>query len=217
MTLLPKAGLIALFAFACCTFPAHAERADRDKPIQIEARKITIDDAKKIQTLEGDVILTKGTIVIRAERIIITEDRQGFQKGTAFGKAGKPARIRQKREGSEEYMEGEAQRIEYNTRNEIAELFHQAWVKNGADHVRGNYILYDSISEKCMVTAGEAADQKTPSARVHAIIQTKKQKQEEPASAAMGKGEQLQLRGAQNLPATSDNPLSGPEPATAKQ
>lgn len=71
-------------------------------------------------------------------------------------------------------MEGEAERIEYNTNNEVAELFNRAWVKSGQDEVKGDYIWYDGISDKYLVTAGtQAQDGKAPPARVRAIIQPK--------------------------------------------
>jgi lipopolysaccharide export system protein LptA len=175
---------------------AFAERADRDKPLQLEANRISIDDAKKIQILEGDVVLIKGTMVIKSDRIVIVEDQYGFQKGTAFGGKDGLARIRQKREGREEYTEGEAERIEYNTSNEVAELFHRAWVKSGEDEVKGDYIWYDGISEKYLVTAGETRDVKAPPTRVRAIIQPKN-KGAAPTPAT--KGNPLELRGAAGL------------------
>lgn len=200
MTFSPKFSLTAVLALGLSLIVplAQAEKADRDKPIQIEAKKITIDDAKKIQVLEGDVILTKGTIVIRAERVIITEDPQGFQKGTAFGGAGKLASFRQKREGSEVYVEGEAERIEYNTSNEVAELFHRAWVKSGEDQVRGDYIWYDAVSEKYLVTVGDHLNQRGAPSRVHAIIQPKNKTAPTPPATAQ-KGDKLNLQGTHNL------------------
>lgn len=173
---------------------ALAERADRDKPMQLEANRISIDDAKKIQILEGDVVITKGTMVLKADRIVITEDQYGFQKGAAFGGKGSLARFKQKREGKEEYVEGEAERIEYNTNSEVAELFHRAWVKSGDDQVKGDYIWYDAVSEKYLVTAGDARDPKAPATRVRAVIQPKNKgnEAERPAS----RNEQLELKGA---------------------
>jgi len=188
--------LAALLIAACFAQPVFAERADRDKPLQLEANRVSIDDAKKIQILEGDVVLTKGTLTLKAERIVVTEDQYGFQKGTAFGAKGGLARFRQKREGKEEYVEGEAERIEYNTNNEVAELFHRAWIKSGEDQVRGDYIWYDAISEKYLVTAGETRDPKAPPARVRAVIQPRsKTPPTEPAT----KGNTLELRGAGDL------------------
>ena len=172
---------------------AHAERADRDKPMLLEANRASIDDAKKIQVLEGDVLITKGTMTLKADRVVITEDQYGFQKGTAFSGKNGLAYFRQKREGKEEYVEGEGERIEYNTNSEILELFHRAWVKNGEDLVKGDYIWYDAVSEKYLVTAGETRDPKGPPARVRAVIQPKaKDAEAKPAS----RGERPELKGA---------------------
>jgi lipopolysaccharide export system protein LptA len=183
---------------AMLSLPVLAERADRDKPLQLEANRISIDDAKKIQILEGDVIVIKGTMMLRADRVVITEDQYGFQKGVAFGGKDGLARIRQKREGKDEYAEGEAERIEYNTNNEVAEFFHRAWVRTGEDQVRGDYIWYDGISEKYLVTAGQNRDPKAPPARVRAIIQPKN-KADQPADS----GPRVNLKGAAGLGGTA--------------
>jgi len=102
--------------------------------------------------------------------------------------------MRQKREGVEEYTDGEAERIEYNTNTEIAEFFHRAWVKSGQDQVRGDYIWYDAISEKYLVTAGQNRDPKAPPARVRAVIQprNKSAQAEQPAAP----GQRLELKGS---------------------
>ncbi|MBU1365406.1 MAG: lipopolysaccharide transport periplasmic protein LptA [Gammaproteobacteria bacterium] len=178
------------------SIPAHAERADRDKPMLLEANRVSIDDARKIQILEGDVLITKGTMTLKADRVVIREDQFGFQKGTAFGGKSGLARFRQKRDGKEEYVEGEGERIEYNTNSEILELFHRAWVRNGEDQVRGDYIWYDAISEKYLVTAGETRDPKTGPGRVRVVIQPKG-KDSEPAPAT--RGERLELKGSGDL------------------
>lgn len=158
---------------------AHAERADKDKPMLIEADRVSIDDAQKVQILEGRVIVSKGTMRLEAARVLISENAQGFQKGVAYGAPGKLAKFRQKREGLDEYFEGEAERIEYDTSNEVAELFHRAWVKSGQDEVRGDYIWYDAINEKYLVTATAPSAQKggesSRSSRVRAIIQPRNQ------------------------------------------
>ncbi|MDP2883296.1 MAG: lipopolysaccharide transport periplasmic protein LptA [Azonexus sp.] len=176
---------------------AHAERADRDKPMLLEANRVSIDDAKKIQILEGDVLITKGTMTLKADRVVIKEDQYGFQKGTAFGGKSGLARFRQKRDGKEEYVEGEGERIEYNTNSEVVELFHRAWVKSGEDQVRGDYIWYDAVSEKYLVTAGESRDPKAPPGRVRVVIQPKGKDSSEAKPAS--RGERLELKGSGNL------------------
>lgn len=179
------------------TTPVLAERADRNKPMQLEANRISIDDAKKVQVLEGDVVITKGTLILKAERIVITEDQYGFQKGSAYSGKNRLAQFRQKREGKDEYIEGEAERIDYNSNSEIAELFHRAWVKSGEDQVKGDYIWYDAVSEKYLVTAGDNRDPKAPPGRVRAVIQPKN-KPGEPAA----RDDRLELKGASGLKKT---------------
>lgn len=190
----PSTLLLCLIAAAIAQ-PALAERADRDKPLQIEANRMSIDDAKKIQILEGDVVLVKGTMVLRADKVVVTEDQYGFQKGVATGGKDGLARFRQKREGVEEYIEGEAERIDYNTADEVAELFRRAWVKSGDDQVRGDYIWYDGVSEKYLVTAGGKGDGKGQPTRVRAIIQPKNKSAQETPAPAGG----VQLKGAGDL------------------
>ena len=184
-------------ALALASTPGVAEKADREKPMLLEASKISIDDLKKVQILEGDVVITKGTMVLKAARVVVTEDAYGFQKGVAFAAPGSKATFRQKREGRDDYIEGEAERIEYDTNTEIAELFHRAWVKSGGDEVKGDYIWYDSVNEKYLATAGEQRNPKAGPPRVRAILQPKNKGSEAPV--APTKGERLDLRGSTSL------------------
>ena len=168
-------GLAALLLLAVA-LPARAEKADREKPINIEADRFSIDDIKKIQVFEGNVVLIQGTLQLLTNRLVVTQDADGFQKGVASGGANGLARFKQKREGVDEYIEGEAERIEHDARDEITEFFNRGWVRNGQDEVKGNYIRYDALTEKYLVTTG-TGQAKTATgaqqARVRAIIQPK--------------------------------------------
>lgn len=155
---------------------AHAERADRDKPVHLEAARVTVDDVKRVHIFEGNVVLTQGSLVIRSAKLVVTQDAEGFQKGVATGGDNGLARFRQKREGKDEYVDGEAERIEYDSRTEKAEFFTRAYVKSGVDEVRGNFISYDGITEQYLVTAVPGAKPGTPQGRVQAIIQPKSTK-----------------------------------------
>ena len=168
---LPLLTILLLHAF-----PALAEKADREKPIALEADRITMDDVKKVQTFEGNVVLTQGTLQIKTARLVVTQDADGFQQGVAFGGANGLARFRQKRDGRDDYIEGEAERIEHDARNEKTEFFVRAWVQSGKDEVRGQYISYDALTENYLVTNGAGESKSatgTPQARVRAIIQPK--------------------------------------------
>lgn len=150
--------------------PAHAEKADKDKPVVLEADRIAVDDAKKLHILEGNVQLVRGTLVIRTAKLIVAQDTEGFQKAVANGGTGGLAQFRQKREGRDEYVEGEAERIEYDAKVEKTELFGRARVKSGLDEVSGHFIAYDGRTENYVV-AGAAANAAGKPERVRAVIQ----------------------------------------------
>jgi len=161
-------------AAACCLLAAlaagaAAEKADRDKPVNLEADRVTIDDSKKIAMFEGNVVLTQGTLQIRGDRMEVRQDKEGFRQGTTWGS---PAHFRQKREGFDEYIEGWAERIEYDGRAESVQMFNRAQLKRGQDEVRGNYISYDSRSEFFQVT-GAGSPAAESGGRVRAVIQPK--------------------------------------------
>ena len=154
------------------TTPALAEKADKDKPIEIEADTVTVNDAKTVSVYSGNVIVTQGTLMIKADKLVVREDESGFQHSSSYGN---PTTFKQKREGKDEYMEGSAQRIEYDGRMDKVQLFTKAWVKRANDIVHGDYIMYDANAEYSEVIGGgsKSATPATPTGRVKAIIQPK--------------------------------------------
>jgi len=189
---------LAALLLTALALPANAEKADREKPMNIEADRMSMDDIKKVQVFEGNVVITQGTLQMRSSRLVVTQDADGFQKGVATGGADGLARFKQKLEGKDEYIEGEGERIEHDTREERTEFFIRGWVKNGLDEVKGPYISYDALTEKYLVTNGSGG-QKTATgaaqARVRAIIQPKGKN----APAEEKKGEPLTLKPAQTV------------------
>ena len=164
---------------ALVTLPALAERADRNQPVDIEADRMSVDDRNKVHVFEGNVVLTQGSLVIHSDKLVVSQDANGFQSGIATGSESRLATFSQKREGNGQ-VEGEAERIEYDSRNEQARLYRRARVASGGDEVRGNYIEYDALSENYL--AAQAPGNAPPTAgsgRVRAVIQPKGDKKPE--------------------------------------
>jgi len=164
------AAVILIFA----AFSASAEKADKDKPTNIESNKMSSDDARRMTIFEGNVVLTKGTVVVRADRIVVRQDADGFQFSTAYGK---PVRFRQKGDpkgGCDGlWTDGEALRIEIDDRNEKVELFERARVTRDQDVVNGDYIFLDQRTEFFSVSTAKGAAPASPSGRVTAVLQPK--------------------------------------------
>lgn len=161
--------LLTLLALACSA-PAFAEKADRDKPTQLEADRITVDDANKVHILEGRVILTKGTMQLKTDKLVITQDADGFQQSVATGGDSGLAYFRQRRDTGE-FVEGKAERIEHEDRIDRTDLYTRAWLKNGKDEVTGQFIRYDARTENYTVTNNSSGPAAGGDGRVRAVIQ----------------------------------------------
>jgi lipopolysaccharide export system protein LptA len=161
--------LVSLAGAVGVTTPAMAQKPNSNEPVSIEADRMKADDQKQIAEFEGRVVLTQGSFQLRADKLTVRKDANGFQHGTAVGK---PATFRQKREGTDEWITGEAARIEYDGRLEQVELFDSARVARDNDEVRGNYISYDTRAQVFRVQGGKeltvAPDRED---RVRAVIQ----------------------------------------------
>ena len=70
--------LLGLLALALCAAPAAAEQADSAKPTQIEANRMQADDVRRLTVFEGNVVVTRGTLKIDADRIVVHQDAEGF-------------------------------------------------------------------------------------------------------------------------------------------
>ena len=179
------AALALATGCALATATASAERADRDKPVNIESDSLIADEVKKVATFDGKVVLIQGSLIIRADRIVVQQDNDGFQRGVATGN---PARFRHKREGLGEYIDGEALRIEYDTRVDRVEFFNGARLRrDSGDDIRGDYISYDARTERFTVKASNEASESGREGRVRATIMPKKPAPQTPASPGTGR------------------------------
>ncbi|HET9823005.1 MAG TPA: lipopolysaccharide transport periplasmic protein LptA [Burkholderiaceae bacterium] len=158
--------------------PSWAERADRSKPLTIEAdQPSSVDLIRQVVVFNGNVVVAQGTMAIRAERVEVRERPDGHRSASALGSAGKPATFRQKRDGVDEFIEGRADRIEYDSRGDVVRFVGTAQVRRlrgstPADEISGELITYDNGSETFSVQ-GAAAGASAPAGRVRVVITPK--------------------------------------------
>ena len=150
-------ALFLLVSLLASTGSVHAEKADREKPTTIDADRLSHDDQKQITTFTGNVVLTKGTLILRGDRMEFWQDSAGNAFGTMIGK---PARFRQKRDGVNEFMEGESGRLDYNGKDEIVTLSQNALLRRLEgdilkDQVAGDALTYNNITEHYQVESSQ--------------------------------------------------------------
>ncbi len=144
-----------LFAIGAAT-TAHAEKADRDKPMNIEADALRHDELKQISVFTGNVVMTKGTIVLRGAQLEVRQDPDGFQFGTVTAAPGKRAFFRQQRDSlpgaPHEFVEGEGEVIEYDGKADIVKFIRRGELRRYrdttlTDQVNGALIVYNNLTD----------------------------------------------------------------------
>ncbi len=156
---------------------ARAEKADSSKPTEIKFDQLEVDDVKQIKTFTGNVILTRGTLLMKSPKAVVTEDAEGYQYVVLNSAADTQATFRQKLDGAgDQWVEGKADRIEYDGKTELVKLFAKAQIKRleGAritSQVDSEFISYDSRKEYFAVKNTPTGESKPGAGRGTMVIQ----------------------------------------------
>ncbi len=176
----PPFSCAVVLLLALGTGLAHAEKADRDKPMNVEADALRYDDAQQVSVFTGRVVLTKGTIVIRGGKVDVRQDPQGNQFGVVTAEPGRLAFFRQKREALDEFIEGEAQTIDYDGRADTVKFVGNARLRRlvGSqvnDEFKAEVIHYNNVTEVFTLdgAAAPVGQVGAPAGRVRALLTPK--------------------------------------------
>ncbi len=167
---------LLMLAAALAAFPVVAEKADRDKPMNAEADSLRYDDLKQTSIFTGNVVITKGTIIIRGARVDVKQDAEGYQTAIVVAAPGKLAFYRKKRDLVDEYIEGEGERIEYDSRADTVKFIKRAELRRYigatlADETTGDLIVYDNPTDVFTVDSGpQNRTASNPSGRIRALL-----------------------------------------------
>ncbi len=152
---------------------AHAEKADRFQPLNFAADAARVEDKQRLNILSGNVEISKGSMVVRSDRVEVRQNADGTQTATAIGGPGGRAYFRQKRDGADEFIEGEAERIVYDGKTEIVRFTGRALMRrlqgqSVNDQVTGPVIVYDNKTSVFQVEG--SSDGAASSGRVRGVI-----------------------------------------------
>jgi len=166
-----------LLAATAMVNPARAEKADSSKPTQITFDQLDADDVKQVKTFTGNVVLTRGTLLMKSPKAVVTEDPEGYQYVVLNSAPGVQANFRQKLDGAgDQWVEGQADRIEYDGKTELVKLFSKAQIKRlegskTSSQVDGEFISYDSRREFFAVKNTSTGESKPGAGRSTMVIQ----------------------------------------------
>jgi lipopolysaccharide export system protein LptA len=181
--------MLAVAAALTACAPARAEKADRTKPMVVEAGPGVVDLQRQAVVFSGGVVIAQGTMMLRADRVEMREMADGYRALSAFGSAAKPATWRQKRDGIDETVEGAAERIEFDGRADTLRFVGNGSVRRlragtVADEITGSLIVWDNTTEVFSVQGG-AATPNSPNGRVRVILSPRVESAASAASAPL--------------------------------
>lgn len=176
--LLKRLGGLLLLA---CAATASGEKADSYQAMTIDADRVTVDEVKRTSVFSGHVVITQGTMQIKAEKVVY---RQADEEGDYFITAqGSPINFRQKQDDSPDYLEAYAEQLEFDSKSQQARLMRKAILRRGKDEVRGDTIFYDMRTQQYEVKGGKTSS--GANERIKVTIQPRKK----PAETAPAPGD----------------------------
>lgn len=151
---------LVIAAAALLPLGTRAEKADRLKDLTIEAdQKSVLDLIRRHYVVNGNVVMSQGTLTMRAHQAEVRETPDGYKNAVLTAGAGQMVSFRQKRDGVDEFIDGSAERIEYDSKLETVRFIGSAVVRRlrgtvVADEVTGALITYDNLAEVFSAAGG---------------------------------------------------------------
>lgn len=148
--------LIFLSLLLLPSITVRALDSDRDQPATLEANDFELDLKTGVRTYRGDVVYRQGSIRLNCDELVTYFNDDGeLDKGVCRGD---PGRFKQRPEGAEEDMVGEAREITMDQIEELVTMKSRARATQGANTITGRLITYNLATEKVIVK-GEAQTQ----------------------------------------------------------
>lgn len=179
--------LVLATALAAVAGIAQAEKADSAKPMNIEADALRHDELKQTSVFTGNVVMTKGTIVLRGAQLDVRQDAAGYQYGVVTAEPGKRAFFRQKRDTvpgqPDEFVEGEGEVIEYDGKADLVKFIRRGELRRYrgsqlSDEITGSIIVYNNLTDVFTVdgqktSGGQPSSTSGQGGRVRAVLAPK--------------------------------------------
>ena len=128
---------------------------DRDKPIEIEAESVVVDESTGFNQFMGNAVVTQGSLVLSAELIEVQTSDEEVESMVAKGSQQKPAKYIQSQPNQARFIEATAIEITYDVEKGLVFLIGDANLVQGFDSFSGETLEYDINNDKVLVEGSE--------------------------------------------------------------
>jgi len=141
---------LALLCALAIVHSAHARESDFSQPIDVSADRSEYDEKAGVQVLFGNVEITQGTMLIKAERIAITLVDNELSR---IEGSGSPIEFQQENEAGE-LVTGRANAIDYDAIGGSLVLTGNAILTQPRQRLQSERIVFDSTEQKVSAEGG---------------------------------------------------------------
>ncbi len=147
---------------------SYAQKGDETKPIQIEADHGTVDQKQMTSIFEGRVVITRGSLIVHADKATASQDPSGEKVLTLIGK---PVTFSQLTDDGGK-IEGQGNEFTYDTKSGLGVLSGRARIKKGQSIVIGDKVTYNSKTQvySASSTISNGVSKKATSGRITVIL-----------------------------------------------
>lgn len=156
---------------------AFALSTDKNQPAIIDADGVEMDFRTGIRTYTGNVTVKQGSLLIRADKIVVRYKDEKLQTATAYGK---PATFKQRPDGKTEDVRGRAPKMVLDEIGRRLHMYQSATLIQGKDEIHSKEIHYNMDTSKMIVKGGAAPAEGKKAGRARIVIQPKSQKSTAP-------------------------------------
>lgn len=120
--------------------PVLASAAAPVKPITVEADRLEMDNASGTSHYQGNVVMTQGGMVLRADSVTLNSKGSELQRAVANGS---PVYLERTDPQTGEVLKARAAHIEYQIAKGLLEMSGEAHLWRGKDEFSGEHIVYE--------------------------------------------------------------------------
>jgi lipopolysaccharide export system protein LptA len=142
---------------------------DQQQPITVEADRLEMNNASGISHYQGNVIMTQGSMLLRANSVTLHSSGSELQRAEANGT---PVYLERTDPQSGELLKANAGYIEYQIPQGLLEMKGEAHLWRGQDEFSGEHIVYE-LDKRIVRASGQNGGEET--GRVKVILQPAKE------------------------------------------
>lgn len=139
--------LFFLTVLMLTAFPSLALKDDAAQPINIVSDNQSLDMDSSVVTFTDNVVITQGSILIKAQKVVITRPPEKSNKKDVVEAFGSPVTLQQTLDNGK-VVKGKAEKVHYDLTTEFLTLTGKAELNQQDSHIRSNSITYDVKKQK---------------------------------------------------------------------